>query len=203
MLFTEGRGAAEVTILTPALADVTTLKSLVANFTTLRALTSTIIITCGDQLQGIDIVVKEMLEATLKQCSMSPAFKTKVGSEASASISISSSKKSLFKAALNAKQYDGTGGDTGRTAYSIGDDSGTRTGTSTRPFKTVIFRPYDNGLPSTDANTWLIFPFADIEGDVSSAFKIGEDRSYKLTVTAYDPLELNYRTIIGDPKVLP
>jgi hypothetical protein len=202
MLFTEGRGAAEITIINPGVTTLIGIRDLYLNINTLKAQSDSVIVTCGDQLQGVDIVVKEMLEATLKQCSMSPAFKTKVGSEANANISISSSKRTLFKAALNAKQYDGTGGDTGKTVYTIGDDSGTRTGTSTRPFKTIVFRPYDNGVPTPDHDFWMVFPFADIEGDVSSAFKIGEDRGYKLMATAYDPLELNYRVIIGSPRLI-
>lgn len=200
-MFFEGRGATEVTILNPGLTE-TTLKDLVTNFNTLKALTSTVTITCGDQLNGVDISVKEMLEATMKQCSMAPAFKTKVGAEGTATISISSRKKSLFKLALNAKEFVGTGADAAKRAYTIGDDSGTRTGSTARPFKTIIFRAYEEGVPTTDSESWIIFPNADVEGDATMAFKIGEDRGYNLTITAYDPLERNWKVMIGDPKLI-
>ena len=197
----EGRGAAEVTIFNPALTD-SELNTLVTNFSTYRQRQNTIIVTCGDQLNGVDISLKEMLEATMKQCSMAPAFKTKVGAEGTATISVSSRKKNLFKLALNAKEFIGTGANVGKTSYSVGDNSGTRTGSTSRPFKTIVFRPYEQGTPSNDVNDWIIFPAADVEGDATIAFKIGEDRGYTVTATAYDPSEKNYRVIIGDPSTV-
>lgn len=193
----EGRGATEVTIFNPGLTD-SELSTLVTNFDTYRQRTSTVIITCGDQLNGVDISLKEMLEATIKQCSMSPAFKTKVGAEGNATISLSSRKKNLFKLALNSKRFNATG----KTSYSIGDDSGTRTGSIARPFKTIVFRPYEQGSPSNEVDDWIIFPAADVEGNATIAFNIGDERGYTITVTAYDPGEKNYKVLIGDPKIL-
>lgn len=197
----EGRGATEVTIFNPALT-YSELLTLTTNFNTYRLRTGTVIITCGDQLNGVDISLKEMLEATMKQCSMAPAFKTKLGAEGTATISLSSRKQNLFKVALNAKEFVGIGANTGKTSYSVGDNSGTRTGSTARPFKTIIFRPYEEGKPSTDIDDWIIFPAADLEGDATIAFKIGEDRSYTITATAYDPNQNNYRVIIGDPSTV-
>lgn len=201
-MFFEGRGATEITILNPYLPDAT-LKDIVSNFTTLRALPSTVIIQCRDQLQdGAMIKYSEMLEATIKACSNAPAKKTKVGAEGSASVTISSTKKDLFKMATNAKEYAGTGVNASKRAYSLGDDSGLQTGSSTRPYKTVIFRAYESGLPSIDPDTWIIFPSADLEGNAEMNFNNTSDRNYKINITAYDPNETNRKVIIGDPSII-
>lgn len=201
-MFFEGRGATEVTILNPYLPDAT-LKDIVSNFQTLRVLTSTVIIQCRDQLQdGAMIKYSEMLEATIKACSNAPAKKTKVGADGSASITISSAKKDIFKMATNAKEYAGTGANVAKRAYSLGDDSGLQTGSGTRPYKTVVFRAYENGVPTNDADTWIIFPAADVEGNAEMNFNNTSDRSYKINITAYDPNETNRKVIIGDPSII-
>jgi hypothetical protein len=194
-MFFEGRGATEITILNPALTEAT-LKTMVANFTTLRAAAGTVIIACKDQLgEGATIRYMEMMEATIKACSNAPALKTKVGAEATATVNISSTKKPLFMLATNAKEFGTT-----NKAYAMGDDSGLRTGSSGRPFKTVIFRAYENGVPDTNADNWIIFPSADVEGNVEQAYNNNTDRGYQITFTAYDPLETNRKIIIGNPN---
>jgi hypothetical protein len=194
-MFFEGRGATEITILNPALTDAT-LKTMVANFTTLRAAPGTVIIACKDQLgEGATIKYMEMMEATIKACSNAPALKTKVGAEATATVNISSTKKPLFMLATNAKEFGTT-----NKAYTMGDDSGLRTGSSGRPFKTVIFRAYENGVPDTNSDNWIIFPAADVEGNVEQAYNNNADRGYQITFTAYDPNETNRKIIIGNPN---
>jgi hypothetical protein len=198
-MFFEGRGATEITILNPGLTDAT-LKTLVANFSTLRALVSTVVITCKDQLaEGAMIKYSEMMEATIKACSTTAALKTKVGAEGSATVNISSTKKDLFMLATNAKEYSAVTPATNK-AYSLGDDSGLRTGSSARPYKTVIFRSYENGVPDTNADNWIIFPSADVEGNVEQSYNNNTDRGYTITFTAYDPNETNRKIIIGNPN---
>lgn len=201
-MFVEGRGATHITILNPALPDAT-LRTLVTNFNTLLALNTTVQIACKDQLSdGTTIRYMEMLEATLKACSNAPALKTKVGAEGTATVNISSTKKDIFMLATNAKEYTGSGADAGKKAYSLGDDSGLRTGSTARPYKTVIFRAYEGGVPDTNADNWIIFPNADVEGNVEQSYNNNTDRGYSITFTAYDPLETNRKVIIGNPSII-
>jgi hypothetical protein len=200
-MFFEGRGATEITILNPFLPDAS-LRDIVTNFATLRALTSTVVIACKDQLgEGATIKYMEMMEATIKACSNAPALKTKVGAEATATVNISSTKKPLFMLATNAKEFSAVSPATNK-AYTMGDDSGLRTGSSGRPFKTVIFRAYENGVPDTNADNWIIFPAADVEGNVEQAYNNNADRGYQITFTAYDPNETNRKIIIGNPNLI-
>lgn len=202
-MFFEGRGATEITILNPFLPDAT-LKDIVTNFTSLRALPGTVIIQCRDQLaEGATIRYSEMMEATIKACANSPALKTKVGAEASATVNISSTKKNIFMLATNAKEATGTAApDTGKKAYSLGDDSGLRTGSTNRPYKTVVFRAYEGGVPTNDTESWIIFPAADLEANAEQAYNNNADRGYVINITAYDPLETNRKIIIGNPKII-
>lgn len=201
-MFFEGRGATEITILNPFLPDAT-LRDIVTNFATLRALPGTVIIQCRDQLaEGATIRYSEMMENTIKACANSPALKTKVGAEASATVNISSTKKSIFKLATNAKEFTGTGANVGKNAYSLGDDSGLRTGSSGRPYKTVVFRAYEGGVPTTNDESWIIFPAADLEGNAEQAYNNNADRGYVVNITAYDPLETNRKIIIGNPALI-
>jgi hypothetical protein len=160
-------------------------------------------IACNDQLQeGATIRYMEMMEATIKACSNAPALKTKVGAEATATVNISSSKKNLFMLATNAKEFTGSGGNAGKKAYSLGDDSGLKTGSSGRPFKTVLFRAYDNGVPDSNPDNWIIFPNADVEGNVEQAYNNNTDRGYTLTITGYDPAETGRKVIVGNPAII-
>lgn len=201
-MFFEGRGPTEVTILNPRLTYAE-LQTLVANYNTLRALNSTVIVTCGDQLQdGTTVMYTELLEETIKACSNAPAFKTKVGAEVSATINISSTKKDIFQLATNARQYDNAG----VLAYALGDDAGLITDSPTRQFKTVIFRAYESGLPTTDSSSWIIFPRADVEGNAEMSFNNTADRGYQITITGYElrndlDEETNTKMIIGDPAL--
>ncbi len=200
-MFFEGRGATEITIISPFLPDAD-LRDLVDDFPTLRAATNTVIIACKDQLQeGTTIRYMEMMEATIKACSNAPALKTKVGAEATATTSISSTNKKIFQLATNAKEFSATSPATNK-AYSMGDDSGLRTGSSGRPFKTIVFRAYQNGVPDPNPDNWIIFPAADVEGNVEQAYNNQADRGYQLTFTGYDPLETNRKIIIGNPSYI-
>lgn len=197
----EGRGATELTILNPCLT-LNELKNAQNSYATLRARASTIIISCGDQLQqGTQIKYNEMFESTIKACSNAPAKKTKVGLEATAIVNISSNKPALFALAANAKYYPRIVG-TSWAAMTLGDNAGTSTGTANRPFKTVIFRPYEEGKPSEFVEDWIIFPWADVEGNADIAFNNTTDRGFVLNITAYDPFEKNAKIIIGDPSVI-
>jgi hypothetical protein len=200
-MFFEGRGATEITIISPYLDNESQLSNIFANFETLRALPSTVIISCTDQLsEGTTIRYKELLEGTIKACSNTPALKTKVGIECSASVRISSRKRNIFTLATNAKEYTSLSGQ--NKAFSLGDDVGLRTGSSARPYKTLVFRSYYNGSPDNNPDNWIIFPAADVEGDIEQLFNNKSDRGYLITFTAYDPTELNIKIILGNPDKL-
>lgn len=162
------------------------------------------VIKAVDQLEASTLNINEMYENNMSQASMAPANKTKVGLEASLEISIGDDRLSLFGLASNAKAFQGTGIDAGGEPelLTIGDDSGLTTGTSTLPYRTAVIRPYVAGVASTNARDWYIYPWAGVEGKLSQSFSLQTQRSYSVTITAYDPFQLNYKVLRGKTSLL-
>lgn len=163
-----------------------------------------VVIKAVDQLEASTLTINEMYENNMSQASMAPANKTKVGLEASFEMSIGDDRASLFAVSTNARTFQGAGQDAGGEPelLTIGDDSGLTTGTANLPYRTAIIRPYVAGVPATDSRQWYIFPAAGVEGRATQSFSLQTQRSYNITITAYDPQQLNYKVLRGKPTLL-
>ena len=163
-----------------------------------------VVIKAVDQLEASTLTINEMYENNMSQASMAPANKTKVGLEASFEMSISDDRASLFAVSTNARVFHGAGPEAGGEPELLlmGDDSGLTTGTANLPYRTAIIRPYVAGVPATDSRQWYIFPAAGVEGKATQSFSLQTQRSYSITITAYDPLQLNYKVLRGRPGLL-
>ncbi|GIW59550.1 MAG: hypothetical protein KatS3mg087_0616 [Patescibacteria group bacterium] len=197
------RGPAEFTIITPALS-LGALKTLVANFSTLQA-TATVI-KSSDQLDAATVTINEMYESNMTQASMAPISKTKTGLEATAKISIAEDDIKLFAIATNATSYQGTGvGEPGGDPELIvvSDQPGLTTGSSELPYRTVVIRPYTGNTPDTNVRNWVIFWQAGAEAQAEQSYSLQNQRSYTITLTAYDPANTGWKVIRGNPAYLP
>lgn len=151
-----------------------------------------------DQLNEATLNISELYENNMTQASMSPASKTKTGSECSLSVSIADDRISLLRTSTNATSYGAN-----NALITMGDQAGLTVGTASLPFSTVIIRPYIGGAIATTPGEWYIMPYAGAESQINLSFSLQNQRAYNITFTGYDPFEEGYRIMRGDPANLP
>lgn len=198
------RGAAEFTLISPALT-ISALRTLAANLATLQTADGNVVIKCSDQLNEATLTLTEIYQENKTQCSDAPINKTKVGLTAMFKVSISDDRMSLFGYATNAKQIQAaTPNNTGEPELLImGDQAGSTSGTTTRPYITAVARPYDNGVPTTDVSKWIIFPTASVEAQATLSFGLATQRSYEVDLVAFDGLDNGLKVLRGDTTLIP